>query len=475
MAQFKNRGIMLDSARMLEKRDYYMDLLPWFKEWGYNILHWHFTDDQGCTLKFPSHPELASDKAFSAEEMKAFVKTAKKNKIEIIPELESFGHTNFITSHRKYAHLGGKHGKNSGFNALHPKNKEVRTLLRDLFRDIAEIFPSGIIHAGLDEVDLSGIPEFSHFTRETQWKAFAPHALWVHQEIRKLGRRPAMWGDHLLHSPELAKKIKKDVLIFDWHYDAPFNPTSLQFLTDAGFEVWGCPASMQWNQKVLPTVRCQFQNIREFTACAIHYQNKGCTGMVNTVWTPWRYLSGVMDLPMAFGGHIFSEKQESADFCVDFASSFYGLNKSDAASCAEAIWGLHSIAPMRDEYVRLIQGQCYGVEFNRENARRFDRMAKDAVKYAKQIKPFVRKATRHAERLNDYIITARILEAFGTFGGANRKKGSAGDVKPLLRLCDASWRRTKEWPWTQVKLPYTGTEWLLPTLKTLPMLPVKEK
>ena len=374
MTPFKNRGIMLDPARLLEKRSYYYDLMPWLKEWGYNLLHWHFTDDEGCVLKFPSHPEIAGEGAFSPEEMRDFIAAAKKNNLRVLPELESLGHTRCITKLPQHAHLGGSLKSRGAFNSLHPKKKEARLLIRDLLRDVATIFPFEIIHAGLDEVDMSAIPEFSRLSRTEQWRPFAAYATWVHEEIRKLGRRPAMWGDHILSSREMAGKIKKDVLIFDWHYNAPFDPETLQFFIDAGFETWGCPASMQWNQKILPSVGLQFQNLREFTANAIQLRSRGCTGMINTVWTPWRYLSGVMDLPMAFAGHLFSNDQESADFCKNFAASFYCLNPSDAAKCADAIWSLHAIAPMRVEFVRLIQGQCGSARFNREDARRFGQM-----------------------------------------------------------------------------------------------------
>lgn len=470
MAPFKTRGIMLDPARLLEKREYYLDLMPWLREWGYNLLHWHFSDDEGCVLQFPSHPELGSEGAFDADEMKAFIATAKKHGLTVLPELESLGHTRCITGHPDYAHLGGQAGKGGGFNSIHPAKKEVRALMRDLLRDVAAIFSCEIIHAGLDEVDMSAIPEFAHLSRAEQWQAFAPYATWIHEEIRQLGRRPAMWGDHLLHSPELLGEIKKDVLIFDWHYNAPFDPSSLKIFADAGFETWGVPASMQWNQKVLPSVGCQFQNLREFTASALHFRDRGCTGMVNAVWTPWRYLSGVIDLPMAFGGHLFSEPQEAADFCEHFAASFYGLDPSDAARCAEAIWALHAIAPMRAEFIRLIQGRCGAALFTREDARRFGQMQTDAARIGRKIRPLVRKATRHADRLHDYVLSAEILQKYGAFGAANRTKGAAGDVSRLLQRCDESWQRTKVGGWKQIPLPYLGTEWLLPTLKTLPDL-----
>ena len=256
---FKNRVVMLDPARLLEQRDYYYDLMPWLAEWGYNALHWHFTDDEGCVLQFPSHPELATEGAFTPAEMKHFISVAQQHGLAVIPELESLGHTGCITRLPQYAHLGGAPRTGGGFNSLHPNHPEVRALMRELLTDVAAIFPHEIIHAGLDEVDMSLIPEYSHLTRTEQWQAFGPYAAWIHQEIRQLGRRPAMCGDHLVSAPQLLDQLERDLLIFHWHYWPPFRAAPLRSFLTAGFEVWGAPSSMIWNQKLMPSIREHFR------------------------------------------------------------------------------------------------------------------------------------------------------------------------------------------------------------------------
>lgn len=462
MSHFAHRGVMLDPARLMEKKDYYESLLPWLKEWGYNILHLHVSDDQGLTVQLPSHPDLSKPMAYTPEEMKDFIQTADAQGITVIPELESLGHTGFITSHPDYQGLGAS--KDGGFNSLHPKKKAARTILKDLLEDIVSIFPSEVIHAGLDEVDMSGIPEFSKLSRNEQWKEFTTHAKWVHETIRKLGRRPAMWGDHMLRSPEMAKAFKRDVLVFDWHYDAPFDPKSITFFLDHGYEVWGAPASMQWNQRILPSVSNQFQNLREFSAWASPLRERGCTGMVNTIWCPYRYLSGVMDLPMAFGGHVFSEEAEQDDFCESFAKSFYGLKKAAARDAGRLIWQMHEITPqLAWGWDRLI----LGTNVTREDCRTYAAIGKEAAKIEKALKPLVKKATRHASRLHDYILSARIYQWFGAYAAANGNPSALKGSKKLLASLETSWNRTKDEPWDIETFPLTHTDKLLPTIKYL--------
>lgn len=65
-------GVLIDSARLIEKHSYYFSLLRELPRWGYNTVFWHFTDDQGCTVRFKSLPELASKHAFTPKEIKSF-------------------------------------------------------------------------------------------------------------------------------------------------------------------------------------------------------------------------------------------------------------------------------------------------------------------------------------------------------------------------------------------------------------------
>ncbi|MFW6286688.1 MAG: family 20 glycosylhydrolase, partial [Candidatus Sumerlaeota bacterium] len=73
MRNFKIKGIMIDSARVMEQRHVYSEMLRLFADWGYNTLFWHFCDDQGCRLRFPSRPELGSFNAWSAHETREFI------------------------------------------------------------------------------------------------------------------------------------------------------------------------------------------------------------------------------------------------------------------------------------------------------------------------------------------------------------------------------------------------------------------
>ncbi|MCC7146924.1 MAG: family 20 glycosylhydrolase [Phycisphaeraceae bacterium] len=466
MPTFKHRVVMLDPARQMDLKAEFDFLLPWLARWGYNTLHWHFADDEGCRLTLPSHPELASPGALSPTDMRDLIAHADDLGLRVIPELESLGHTRFITSLPRFRALGSP-PSHRGFNSLDPENKKVHRLLNDLFHDVAEIFPAQVIHVGLDEVNLRSLPRYKNITADQSAQLFAAHALRVHEIVRSLGKRPAMWGDHLLLWPKTLKAIGKDVLIFDWHYEPQVHPSSLDTFTGAGFEVWACPATMCWLARVLPH-EGDFANVRQMTAFSLQRRqqslrkpgdlrsaqprmemrgrlgcSQGVTGMVNTVWCPYRYLPGAMDYPIAWAGHVFSAAAEDPDFAARFAADFYRLPARDARACAQALRDLHAAALPSRDYDAIVLGRHGDITFHRDHARLGSELAQRCRLIASSLRPLVRRARRNAQRLNDVLLSALILQRVGLFAAAHRRKRHLPNGKSLTTACRKAWSRTR--------------------------------
>ena len=440
MKPYATRAVMFDPARLTERLDYYMGLLPWLKRWGYNLIHMHITDDQGCAVRFPSHPELAARHAFTVEETKAFIKAARGLKIDVIPEIESLGHTRFIWGHRRYRHLGGP--DSGGFNAIDPDHPDTRKILRDFIRDAAEVFDSELIHVGLDEVNFSVLPKYRNLPRSEHWRVFARHAAWVHGEVRRLGRRPAMWADHVLHSPQMAKKFGSDVLMIDWHYGIPLQESSLKFFAESPFEFWGGPATICWAARIAPN-HINIGTLREFSARALPFRKKGLTGMVNTVWCPWRNLTGAIDMALGLAGHLFSSDNESPDFGVEFCSDFYGLPGPAAKECAAAIWMLYMHGPDRSYHERAMAGNDHYNTFSREDVRLGKVYDESMTRISKTVTKLARKAKRNADRLGDVALSAKAIAAVGAFAAAGRRKGKVKGKAALVKAVEKAWDRDR--------------------------------
>lgn len=152
-----------------------------------------------------------------------------------------------------------------------PSSPGFATFCKGILKDIIEIFPSPIIHIGGDETaDLGKCPRcqarISALTNtdsngdggaspagEDASRLNAAKAKiyqdWFNpllEEVRKAGRRPAIWGDMVLHHLDDLTELDRNILVFDWHYHEEFSPSAKRLL-EAGFEVVVCPTLHTYN------------------------------------------------------------------------------------------------------------------------------------------------------------------------------------------------------------------------------------
>jgi len=341
-SSLKYCSVLLDSARLTEKHSFYFDLLPYLAKWGYNTILWHFTDDQGCSLRFDTRPELASQGAFSKEEMKSFISCARRKGIEVIPELESFGHAGYITRRMEYRHLF-ETIEGRPFGAVCPSSPETIEILEDLIREVAELFPSEHIHAGCDEVSFGSCPRCrERLSQEKPWEVFAQHIETIRLIMGKYGKKMMMWGDHLTSEPELANRIPKDITICDWQY-FDVEASNVSGLLEKGFDVVCCPALMNAGKVIHPR-ESNLENIKEFTRVASNSESARVVGMMNTVWCPYRYLQGAVIHGIALGAAVFRNADlEPEHFSREFAADYFAV--ADAAAVGNAIRAFYGVAP----------------------------------------------------------------------------------------------------------------------------------
>ena len=194
------RGMMLDVSRHFFGVDYikkYIDMMALYK---YNKLHLHLTDDQGWRIEIKKYPRLTSvsgwrsyndqDSAcmklakqldnpdfeldpahlrhvngktqyggfYTQEQMKEIIRYAAERHIEIIPEIDMPGH--MMAAIALYPELSCSGEKPSdwrhGFSTpVCPIKETTLDFAKNVFTEIAQLFPSKYIHIGGDEVDMT--------------------------------------------------------------------------------------------------------------------------------------------------------------------------------------------------------------------------------------------------------------------------------------------------------------------------------
>lgn len=186
--RFAYRGMHLDVSRTFQTTDFiyrFIDALAYYK---INNYHWHLTDDQGWRVEIKHYPKLTEIGAwrgphealkpayasgmernggfYTQEEIKAIVKYAADRNVNIIPEIDLPGHSKAVAV--SYPEIlcetTGKHYSVQweSNNVWCVGREENYAMLDTIIGEMAELFPSKIIHIGGDEVNKDSWKECPH-------------------------------------------------------------------------------------------------------------------------------------------------------------------------------------------------------------------------------------------------------------------------------------------------------------------------
>lgn len=290
------RGLTVDAARLPEKPAYYRRLIDFCREWDLNALLFRLTDDQGSMLRFRSHPDLVTHShALTPEEARELAQYGEKQGVTVIPEVESFGHSRYITAAPKYAHLADTApGGREDFVGLVPVNPETLALMRDLYREVAAVFPSAYLHGGCDEVNWGG-SEASRRALQNKSRAeiWAEYLNSLDNICRDAGKELIVWSDYVVHKePDILPRLSKRVIVMDWQYYVT-DPKPLASLAreviDRGLRMIGAPAiiSCAWGPRA---GELQLRNIEAYADAYTGLHDARSLGVIVTNWVPSRYL-----------------------------------------------------------------------------------------------------------------------------------------------------------------------------------------
>jgi hypothetical protein len=290
----KIRGFMIDAPRATESMDYYFRLVDFCHEKQLNTIIFRLTDDQGSAYLFKSHPELnMREGAFTAAELTELINYAAKQGIQMIPEIESFGHSLYITHSKRYRFLNDSAAGND-FNALIPVSDTTLRLMKDLYTEIAAIFPSPYFHIGCDEVNWGG-SELSQNALKTRSKKqiWAEYVNTLNGYVRSLGKKTIIWGDVPIYvEKDVLDLLDKDIVIMDWNYSET-SKVKIDSIARAalqrGFSVIGCPG-VSWCRWGTRVGGQQFENINAYADVYCNMDDPDNLGIVLSNWVPKRYL-----------------------------------------------------------------------------------------------------------------------------------------------------------------------------------------
>jgi len=193
--RFAWRGLMLDVSRHFYDKEYVKKYIDRMSEYKFNRLHWHLTDDNGWRLEIKSLPRLTEVGAwrvprtgtfgnneppkpgekptyggfYTQDDVREIVQYAKARNIEVLPEIESPGHSMAaLAAYPELCVTGDtslRVNPGSSFstwfgngkfemhldNTFNPTDERVYQFLDKVFTEVAALFPFEYIHMGGDE------------------------------------------------------------------------------------------------------------------------------------------------------------------------------------------------------------------------------------------------------------------------------------------------------------------------------------
>ncbi len=350
----KIRGLMVDAARVPENLAYYRRVVDFCSEWELNTLQFRLTDDQGSALRFASVPSLITHPhAFTPDELHALAEYGRTRGVDLLPEIEAFGHTGYITRSPAYKHLldDDPHGSTE-FTGIIPVHPETPQLFEKLFREVASIFPSKYLHGGCDEVNWGGSAlsrkALQTRTRADIWADWLNH---LNQLAQSHGKTFIVWGDFVLgKQPDILPRLDKRIVIMDWNYwdtdPAPFRK-SLDKVHVLGLRGIGAPGLISYRWGPRPGAS-QLGNIDAFADVYLASGDPASLGVILTNWVPSRYIQNSLWDGFAYAAVAFNQGPATARASAvrRFVERHFGAQWSGAWS--KALKLLYDAAPLCD-------------------------------------------------------------------------------------------------------------------------------
>jgi hypothetical protein len=166
--------------------------------------------------------------------------------------------------------------------------------MKDLYSEVAEIFPSQYLHIGCDETNWGGNEMTKKALEEkSKIEIWAEYVNQLNGFVKELGKTSIIWGDvPIREDQELLGMLDKDIVVMDWNYwltDEEEIAGNADKMVENGFDIIGAPAVnwMMWSPRV---GEFQFGNIRAFKNVYNNIASEKNLGVIITHWCPYRYL-----------------------------------------------------------------------------------------------------------------------------------------------------------------------------------------
>lgn len=215
---YKVRELMVDPGRAPFSMPLLRRVVRIMARLKLNSLHLHTNDDQLNGLRYDNLP-IGSENpwAITIDQLRQLVVYARKFHVQVVPEIEAWGHAGSIVYH--YPELAGGPGMWGG--ASFGIGEELYQLIEKMLDEVVPVLEADcFVHLGLDEAVWATLPSVP----EGRKNDYTPerHIGRLYELLAKVadrhGRRAKMrvWTDY--GGPAVPKEIAADVIVEPWMY-----------------------------------------------------------------------------------------------------------------------------------------------------------------------------------------------------------------------------------------------------------------
>jgi hexosaminidase len=357
---FPSRGAMLDISRdrvpTMQTLFAFVDLLA---EWKINQFQL-YTEHTFAYRRHRKVWEQASP--MTGEQILALDRYCRERFIELVPNQNSFSHTERWLQHEPYKRLAeapdgfvapwGSRVEQS--MALCPLDPGSLALVREWYAELLPHFTSAQVNVGCDETwELGQGRSKAECEKRGVGRVYLDFLLAIHDLVRRHGRTMQFWGDIIMKHPELIPELPEGIIALEWGYEAdhPFDEHGRKF-ADAGVPFYVCPGTGAWNTFGGRTNNA-IANLINATSNGLA---NGAIGVLNTAWgdngnrehLPVNYLGFAfggavswsrktnepLDLPRALSAHVFHDQAGvMGQFVYDLGNAYLatGAPKSNGS------------------------------------------------------------------------------------------------------------------------------------------------
>ncbi len=242
-------------------------------------------------INWDSCPEIVSPLyGMTKKDAEKVKQAAQDNYVEIIPLVQSLGHSAWIFENGQHLDLAEDPADPYAYCVTNP---DTYKFIYKVYQEALDFFHPRYFHIGHDEVNTGSAryPYRSKASGKSETELILGDILKHHEWFSQRNVKLMMWGDMFLNDNEapdatFAKTMEeakerrallpKDITITDWHYvaDTQSDYPSLKTFKDAGFDVIGAG----WFRP---------ENIRGHASACAKY---GAKGYLQTTWAGFNFM-----------------------------------------------------------------------------------------------------------------------------------------------------------------------------------------